>query len=384
MKNISEYIQCANCGACYNLCPVEAIRVDEEGLFYQVKVSENKCINCGKCAEICPVNKPEPRQRVLSVYYGTNLSEKTLKGSSSGGAFSAIADWILEENGLVYAACYSENRKSVVFQSTDQATMDELRRSKYVESLVGFCFREIKTQLDTGRKVLFCGTPCETAGLIRYLGKQYTNLYSCDFKCGGLASHKIYQCYLQELEQRYGAEVIQVNFRPKTLGWESYAVKVTFSNGRVYHKPAELDPYYAAFLKKHYSVRDCCLSCPFEDNHYADVTLADFWNYRSTIGTKRNTKGLSLVIVNSKKGQEMVEAASKWFQGRELLQENAVCHMGQKRYLREFMDRRQLFLECFQKEGLKSAAKYLSIPTGLAYLNAEMKAAMKRVVWEVK
>lgn len=134
MKNISENTQCANCGACYNLCPVNAIQVDEEGLFYQVKVNENKCIKCCKCVEVCPVNKPEPGKQALSAYYGTNVSEGIVKDSSSGGAFSALANWVLEEQGVVYAACYSEDRKRVVLQSTDQVTLDELRRSKYVES----------------------------------------------------------------------------------------------------------------------------------------------------------------------------------------------------------------------------------------------------------
>ena len=330
------------------------------------------------------MNKPEPGKQALSAYYGTNVSEGIVKDSSSGGAFSALANWVLEEQGVVYAACYSEDRKRVVLQSTDQVTLDELRRSKYVESLVGFSFQEIKKQLNTGKKVLFCGTPCETAGLVRYLEKQYENLYTCDFKCGGLASHKIYQSYLEELEQIYGTEVTQVNFRPKTLGWESHAIKVTFSNGQVYHRPAELDPYFAAFLNKHYSLRDCCVNCPFAVNHYSDITLGDFWNYRSTIAGERNKKGLSLLIVNSKKGHEMVEAASKWFRSREMLLENAICDMKPKYYSSEFLNQRQLFLECFQKGGLTPAAKYLSLPTGFAYVKAAMKAAMKRVLWEAK
>lgn len=51
-----------------------------------------------------------------------------------------------------------------------------MRGSKYVQSIIGNQFQQIKEYLKQGRKVLFTGTPCQVEGLHKYLGKEYDNL----------------------------------------------------------------------------------------------------------------------------------------------------------------------------------------------------------------
>lgn len=384
MKNISEFDQCANCGACCGICPVDAIHVDDGDLFYRPVVDRDKCIGCGKCAAVCPVNTPQARQNLRGAFSAVHTNEKIVSVSSSGGAFTALAEWVLEQGGVVYGACYADDRKSVVFRSTDRVPLDELRRSKYVESMVGDAFREVKAQLEQGRAVLLCGTPCQVAGLCRFLGREYHNLYTCDFSCGGLPSHEVYRSYLRELEQRFGAEVSDVNFRPKAYGWENHAIRIRFANGRVYESPSVLDPYFCAFVERHYSVRENCLDCAFGDNHYADLVLADFWKYREVSAEKENHRGLSLVIANSEKGMALLDAASGKLRRQKLDLAKASYNMKRKSRSESFLQRRKAFLDCCRAGGLGKAAGYLNIPSGTRSQAVRIKSAVKKIMWGVK
>lgn len=171
-----------------------------------------------------------------AAYGGWSNDAEIVKRSSSGGAFSVIANYILKNNGIVYGAAFTDNRKQVVFKSTKEVSIDEIRRSKYVESQTQYIFRAIKNDLEAGFSVLFCGSPCQVAGLKRYLHKEYKNLLTCDFACGGMASHKIYEDYLDRLEGEYRSKVESINFRPKLYGWSMHAIKIYFMNGKSYHK----------------------------------------------------------------------------------------------------------------------------------------------------
>jgi Fe-S-cluster-containing hydrogenase component 2 len=46
--------KCTGCGACDEICPVDAIKVDDVAI-----VDENECIDCGTCVEECPVDAIE-------------------------------------------------------------------------------------------------------------------------------------------------------------------------------------------------------------------------------------------------------------------------------------------------------------------------------------
>jgi coenzyme F420-reducing hydrogenase beta subunit len=178
--------------------------------------------------------------------------------------------------------------------------------------MVGFSFKKIKLELEKGRKVLFCGTPCQVAGLSQFLGKTYDNLITCDFACGGLPSHAIYQDYISSLENKYHSTIAKVDFRPKTHGWKRYAVLVSFKNGKVYNRLGVEDEYLKSFLYGKYTVRDYCLDCKFSDCHVSDITIADFWLHNK-LSELNNENGISLVLCNSEKGKQMLESVNDSF-----------------------------------------------------------------------
>lgn len=379
MNNILDFQKCSNCGACYNACPTDAISVNGDNLFYELEVDADKCISCSLCKKICPVNSPDNNPKPLSAFGLVHNDCNTLKRSSSGGAFSAIAEYILENDGVVFGAVFSDDFKSVEFASTETRSLDDLRRSKYVESKVGNSFREVKTHLTDGKFVLYCGAPCQIAGLKRYLCKEYGNLITCDFSCGGVPSHYIYSEYLSRIEKKLGAKICDVNFRPKTYGWKTHSMKICASNGRKYNQPASSDPYFSLFVGKyhHSSVREYCLTCDFASNHYADIILADLWKYETISKIRNDNKGISLVIANSSQGEKIIDAISKRGALTVLDLEDASYNLKQKNFSSDVIQRRHNFLKNIENNGFDSVLKHIKLENPLKF---KIKCRVKKII----
>lgn len=354
--NISKFEKCSNCGACYNICPKDAIAVEKEGLFYSLSVDSDLCIDCGLCSNICPVNNDFETMIPLYACAGWHKDQEVVLNSSSGGVFFGIANKIIEEGGIVFGAEYSEDCKTVVFSSTDETDISKLLRSKYVESQIELSFRKVKVELEKGRKVLFCGTPCQVAGLCRFLEKPYDHLITCDFACGGLPSHALYQKYLSSLEEKYGSSIKSVDFRPKTHGWKRYAVRICFENGKVYNRLGVEDKYLKSFLYGKCTVRDYCLECKFSDNHASDITIADFWLHEK-LSSLRNENGISLILCNSSKGKDILEVVGEQFVFAELDLDSATYNHKKTETSENTIRRRQAFLMLCDEKNLRTACE---------------------------
>lgn len=361
MHNVSSKGKCTNCGACLNCCPVDAISIDSSKLYYEIQIDEDRCTKCGKCFKVCPLNQEFENIKVISAWYGKHKDKSIVMSSSSGGAFTSMADTILADGGIVFSACYSNDNK-VEIKSSDEKRIDDMKKSKYVESLTGFGFRAIREELEKGRKVLLCATPCQIAGLKCYLGNDYSNLYTCDFTCGGLPSHYIYQNYIEMLENKYKSRVKSVDFRPKTFGWDIHAIEIVFENGKKYISPAVLDPFFSGFIVKHVNTRDYCYDCKFAEQHMSDITLADFWKCRQLTGQKNPKDGVSLILVNSNKGEELIHAVQGKMELKSIDKEEASYNLKRRTYSEEYMKIREQYLNVFKTKGIFAAAEYLGVP----------------------
>lgn len=356
MNNISAFQKCSNCGACYNACPADAISVCGDELFYRPVVDQTKCVDCGLCRTVCPVNEPQQVQQPRRAYAAIHNEAQVVKTSSSGGAFRALADRVREKGGIVYGAAYTDAFRVVRICSDEQVQLEKLQKSKYVESLVGDSFRDAKEKLNCGKPVLYCGAPCQIAGLKRFLGKEYDNLLTCDFSCGGMPSHKMYREWLDGLKTKLEADVIGVDFRPKSFGWNLHSVSVRAKNGRTYSRLAGEDAYFDCFVGKHISVRDYCLECEFANNHYADIILADFWKHRSISKIENGNKGISLLIANSEKGERAIEDMSGQVALTTLELEPAAYNLCEKPSKPGFYKERIAFLDECREKGFVMAA----------------------------
>lgn len=378
-NNISLFTKCANCGACMNICPKDAISLDCSGDFYRYVVDEERCVDCGACVKVCPENMPVSHLNLKAAYGGWHTDAEVVKTSSSGGAFSALANYILSKNGIVYGAAYTDDCKAVVCRSTEDTDLDNIKRSKYVESTVGFAFREIKTKLEEGRYVLFCGTPCQVAGLMRYLRKEYDRLLTVDFACGGLTSHRLYQEHLAELEKKYHSKVSAVNFRAGLYGWKQYALKVDFRNGKSYRTPAELDPYVHSFMYSRCANRENCLACKFRNTHYSDFIIADYWRWFEYSNLPNEETGISLILTNSDKAESIIEQLSQvmYLEKQDLNKANYNCYV-KPAATEAFLKKRAQFWADYKALGLREAAIRAGMAHGLRAWLLKKRMTRKR------
>ena len=304
---ITKNEKCSGCSACSAACPADAISmiVNNEG-FLEPDVNSDMCINCGICLQVCPLDKETENKRVKS-YYGWHKDRDVRDSSTSGGAFRAICDEVIVSGGIVFGAVYSDDFKSVIFADSDHTEMSKIQKSKYTVSNPDGIYPKIKAELENGRKVVFCGTPCQAAGLSRYLNKDYDNLTLVDFVCGGMPSLSFWQDHVEFLEKKFKSKIKGVDFRSKKNGWGKCYLEIDFDNGKKYFVREYLDSFYNCFMCGHVSIRKICHDCEFYNNHFADITIADFWGYRAA-GIEDISNGLSLVIANNTKAAEFVES----------------------------------------------------------------------------
>lgn len=307
MIRIADKSACTGCTACVCVCPKQCIvmRRDRQGFDYPV-ANPDICIKCGKCESVCPALHPENISEPLSAY--AVRADAHLSAASSGGAFLSIAQKALDMSAVVYGAVMNSDMTVGHSSAEDMSGVRAMTGSKYLQSDLYSCLEEIRTQLESGRKVLFTGTPCQVAGLRSYLGKPYPDLVTADIACHGVPSPGLWEKYVSALETRHGSKVRSVNFRDKSRSWRKYDFTVEFSDGsisRTYHHD---DPYMALFLQD-MTLRPSCYSCPARNGRSgSDITMADLWNVAECVPELDDDKGVSLVFANSARGREFINS----------------------------------------------------------------------------
>lgn len=326
---LCDKISCTGCMACVNACRTDAIVVieDEEG-FLRPQIDEEKCIRCKKCQRVCPeLTVPQHFCEDKAVYACWLKNKKLRRQSTSGGAFTALAEAVLCNNGKVFGVGFSEHKKIIHKEVENESELKELRGSKYVQSDIGLIFRSVKKYLDVGDKVLFSGTPCQVAGLYSFLGKRYEKqLWTMDIVCHGVPSPMVYHDYIEMMEKKYNSPVSYVYFRDKRPGWWVFGMKIVFENSKVYRKNTYEDPYIRAFLRN-LCLRPSCYHCKYANiNRVSDITVSDFWGYKETCFQNRdNDKGISMVMLNTDNGRILFEEARQRLKVWEKEQEEAVA-----------------------------------------------------------
>lgn len=298
---------CTGCSACFASCPKNAISLvpNEEGFLYP-QIDSEKCIQCGLCEKVCPaLNIQQGANKNPKAFAVINDDEKIRMESSSGGVFTAVAKKIIEENGIVFGVKLDKHQKAVFSFTETEEGLSDFRGSKYVQTEVGNAFKECKKFLIENKKVLFTGTPCQIEGLKLFLGKEYENLLTMDIICHGVPSPLVWKKYTEFCEKKFASRIVKTAFRRKTDGWKQYSLSFTFANDSEYCASLIKDPYLRIFLKD-VCLRESCYNCPSKKiNRVSDITIADFWGIKNFAPEFDDDKGTSLVIVHSKKGEEI-------------------------------------------------------------------------------
>lgn len=319
MIQIIDKKQCCGCSACSQVCPKACISLleDVEGFLYP-KVDTSRCIKCGLCEKVCPCLNQKSGTRLFKLYAGINKNEAIRRMSSSGGIFSALAEKIISEGGVVFGARFNEHW-TVEHGSTEKLNgIADFRGSKYVQSKIGNAFNEVLQLLRQNRKVLFSGTPCQVAGLKLFLRKDFDNLLTVDFICHGVPSPKVWQEYLKaelsllpsrqlmrdsSLTTNVSSFIENISFRDKTDSWRNYNLVIqlrptaqTMGNPILLTYRHDNNPYMKGFLTN-LDLRPSCYTCPARSGKsLSDITLGDFWTESRCLNRFNDDKGTSLII----------------------------------------------------------------------------------------
>lgn len=304
MKEIIEKTKCTGCTSCMNICPKKAIsmKCDSEGFKYPF-IDQKKCIDCGLCKKTCPVLNTNTNKSLKKCFVAYAKDDKYKLDSSSGGIFPIIATKILNENGIVIGAAFDKNKKLKHFSITDIKDLNKLEGSKYLQSDLENIFSYVKENI-SNKKILFVGTPCQVAGLKSYLKNDCNNLICIDLFCHGVPSPKLFKKYIDELEKENKDILTDYKFRDKTTGWDSYSNTAVFENSK--KSELQINNNYMKLFLSDVSLRESCFNCNFKlENKYSDLTLGDFWGVKKYYPEMYNKKGVSAIIINTSKGEEL-------------------------------------------------------------------------------
>ena len=319
---------CTGCGACADSCKKGCITMaqDEHG-FYYPQIDLKRCVMCGVCGSSCHVlaasnqyDTPQWWGR-SSVYVYQSRSKDILENSTSGGAFTLFASKVLDAGGVVFASRYNGDLERLEFSDTDNHELCVFRKSRYMESYTNGGFGRIKDYLMEGRSVLFCGTPCQVAGLNEFLGKiDRRNLLTLNFICHGVPSNRHFHEWLHSKFPSI-QQIDNVDFRYKNKnegwGWHQMCLSIKEKSGRRTSIPYTDSSYYLSFFHNDL-LRKSCYSCRIINKQVADITLGDFWGVNNKQSIDDDNSGLSLVILHSEKAQSLLPV---------LETEGSLCHL---------------------------------------------------------
>lgn len=371
-KGESDKTKCCGCGACAQVCPVGCIQMcrDREGFQYP-SVKKQQCIHCNQCKVVCPMEQAVRDTgddiKVPQAYGGWHKDHLTRLESSSGGAFSILAECVLVQGGIVFGCALNQHMQAVHIGVESKEELAKLRGSKYVQSDIGNIYIQVKKELERKRKVLFSGTPCQAAGLYAYLGRKDENLWIVDFICHGVPSPAVFQAYVKQMERKYKSRVVTYRFRNKDHGWNPSGLQLgtylQFANKtEVRNYPAYKDSFMNGFLDNLY-LRPSCYCCKFKTLYksYADFSIADFWGVNRIEKRLYDGQGTSLVLVHNEHGKKLWKHLYRQ-SGFHLVDfEKAVRHNQSFFHAADKNSKREVFFRDFYKMGYPYVEKkYLS------------------------
>lgn len=308
---------CCGCSACAGICPQKCITIkkDEEGFYYPY-VDKKACVSCGLCYKTCPIaNVNDEKCFTQYSYVVQNRNQAILKDSTSGGAFTAIASYVIDNGGYVVGASMTKELRveHIIVNKKDE--LWKFRNSKYVQSYISpEIYWQVKRILKEGKLVLFSGTGCQVEGINRCIGKSFSNnLFLVDVVCRAVPSPLILEKYIEYQQTKNKKLISSLRFRDKYYGYQFPTINISYKGKSCYRRGIESDPWLRAFFSGICN-RPSCYECVFKRRYrVSDITIWDCFNYSNSISTMIPNAGATNVLVHTDKGRRIFDIVKKDF-----------------------------------------------------------------------
>lgn len=325
-----DYEKCTGCGACVQRCPKRCISwTQREFGFRYPQIDKDACVNCGQCEKVCPIDKALEVSAEQKAYAAVHKDDEVLAKSTSGGAFTAIADAVFAQGGIVYGAAMLDGMQVKHIRTSGKDDFEGLRSSKYLQSDTGTTYQMVEQDLKQGKTVLYSGTPCQIDGLKNFLGKDYENLYTVDIVCHGVGSQAYFDKYMDYARERYG-KIKALRFRSKEYaGWSCGGGVVVVDSSDCLKKIPyrDFDNYYYSYFLSGDIYRKSCYSCKYANtNRVGDFTLGDYWGVEALNLPLQTENGCSLLLVNNRHAMQLLDEIESLDRVESTVEQAAHCN----------------------------------------------------------
>ena len=364
---------CTGCGACADKCPLGCISMIDDNGCLKPDIDIDKCVNCNQCKKVCPNFTPsfnaKPAECTYVAFYkDTKCSIK----SSSGGLFVALAKYILAKQGIVYGAAIAYDNQVIEcrhIRVEDEKDLYLLQGSKYVQSRMSGIYTQVKKDLTSGKTVLFSGTSCQVASLRNFVGAQ-ERLFTVDLVCHGVPQDKIYNDYIDFIENKYDGCIENIAFRSKETKYRNKLIPYTIQV-KIRKKDSTLlsksfvrpkSSFYRLFSNRA-GYRTSCYQCKYSSLvKSSDITLGDFLPRTNEISRYGFNASLhySSVFVHTNKGKELLDYISDSIWKLELPIEEMLGHHLNMQHPSVITDEGKKYLNIYEKGGFNKLHSYVA------------------------
>lgn len=326
-------------------------------------------------------------EKSVEVYACYNTNKEVRLSSSSGAVFSLLADYIFEQQGIIYGVSMSEDCYSAEFIAvTNRSGLTKLRGSKYLQAKVGDTFKKVKVELQAGKLVLFTGTGCQVNGLKNFLGKDYDNLICMDVICHGAPSPALWRKYAQYQEKKMQGKLKSINFRCKDESWTDYGMKEIYKSipseeTKKLYISKDKDAYMQMFLRD-YCLRPSCYECTAKMVKMSDLTIADFWGINDVAPDMNDGMGTSLVLIRTEKGKDIFEKISGSMRLKEVSYEDGVRGNPAEYKSCDIPAQRNTFFDDMQSMSFEELEQKYAAPIKVFFMT-KVKRKVKRAIKKV-